>query len=207
MAKDAQESASGGSASKVDHSLMEQILSPDRLLTFMQLPYKRQAFIFEYFLDPTSKVQAAVRAGYSNANVSANSALNDREVAAILAELMNARVDRTMITADRILQELAILAFSDVSNYRMDPITGKVTLDKGVPDYVMRAVQSVKHTVKEDERGNRTYMLELKLWSKPAAIQLAMRHMGMLHDELNVNMRGSVEHKQVWDVGGRTIEF
>ena len=76
---------------------------------------ERQArFVAEYLLD-LNATQAAIRAGYSAATASQIGArlLANVKVAAAIAEAQAARSRRTEVTADRVVLELARVAFGD----------------------------------------------------------------------------------------------
>lgn len=76
---------------------------------------KQARFVEEYLVD-LNATQAATRAGYSpkTAYSAGQRLLKDVEVAAALATAMDARAQRTSITADRVVEELAKIGFSDI---------------------------------------------------------------------------------------------
>ena len=80
-----------------------------------KLTPKRAAFVEEFACDMNA-TQAAIRAGYSvkTAKEQATRLLSNVHVAAEIAKGRAARSERTGITADRVLQELARIAFFDV---------------------------------------------------------------------------------------------
>jgi phage terminase small subunit len=75
-------------------------------------------FVEEYIVDLNGK-QAAVRAGYSpkTAEVQASRLLKYAQVQAALKAAVQARSRRTGITADRVVLELAKLAFSNIFDF------------------------------------------------------------------------------------------
>jgi len=75
---------------------------------------KRELFAREYIVD-LNATKAAERAGYSakSAYSQGHRLLKDGEVKAEIQRLMNQRGERLDISADRVLQELAKLAFFD----------------------------------------------------------------------------------------------
>lgn len=81
----------------------------------MALTPKQQRFVAEYLLD-LNATQAAVRAGYSakTAHSAGPRLLANVEVARALEEAFKARSERTEITQDRVLRELAKMGFSDI---------------------------------------------------------------------------------------------
>ena len=83
-----------------------------------KLTAKQQRFCDEYLID-LNATQAAIRAGYSakNADKIGPELLGKTRVAEYIAERKQDRVARTEITQDRVLRELAIIAFSNAADY------------------------------------------------------------------------------------------
>ena len=81
-----------------------------------KLTQKQLKFIREYLVD-LNATQAAIRAGYSvnSAGTTGAEYLEKPEIRARVNEEMEKRAQRTEITADRVLQELARIAFNDIS--------------------------------------------------------------------------------------------
>ena len=101
---------------------------------------RQQRFVAEYLTD-LNATQAAVRAGYSakTAHSIGPRLLEHVDIAGALAEASQARQARTGITQDRVVAELALLAFSDVSHYTVDN-QGNVVLSPDAPPTAYRAV-------------------------------------------------------------------
>lgn len=76
---------------------------------------KKARFVDEYLVD-LNATQAAIRAGYSakTAYSAGQRLLKDVDVAMALGAAMDERARRTAITADRVIQELAKIGFSDI---------------------------------------------------------------------------------------------
>ena len=79
-----------------------------------KLTDKQKRFCEEYLID-LNATKAAIRAGYKEKTAYAQGQrlLKKVEAQEYLQELMDERSKRTEITADRVLQELAAIAFSD----------------------------------------------------------------------------------------------
>jgi len=189
------------------------LLSHRELMEEFGLNNTEALFVGFYVANPTNAAKAAVAAGYKPTNrYSISSELIKKpSVAAAIAHEMNKLQERTRITADRVLHELAIIGFSNINDFVVDE-EGNLTLRPGVPEYMLRAVQSVKRkiTKKREKEGWVTYIeLEIKLWGKMEALHLAGKHLGLLNDKVNVNVSGNVthQHEQVWEFGGRKIVF
>lgn len=82
----------------------------------MALTTKQAAFVQEYLID-LNGTQAAIRAGYSEktAQAIATENLTKPLIKEAIADAMAKRAERTEITQDRVLRELAKIGFSDLS--------------------------------------------------------------------------------------------
>jgi phage terminase small subunit len=121
------------------------------------------------------------RAGYAGtgntAEVNAHKLLRTAKVAAAIAAAQAARAGRTHVTQDQVLLELSLVAHSSIADYAVDDL-GRLTAALGVSPDVLRAISSLKTTVKHSADGV-TYVTEVKLWSKPTALNMEARHLGM----------------------------
>jgi phage terminase small subunit len=158
---------------------------------------ERQArFIKEYLIDTNGK-QAAIRCGYAakGAEVTASKLLINPKVAQALAAAQANLEKRMDINAEKIMQELAIIGFSDIQNYlKIDPDTGAVSA-KGfdeMPPGASRAIESIKEdrVIKESADGKSVTVYDkfyFKLHPKTAALELMMRKLGMLIQKLDLS--------------------
>lgn len=144
---------------------------------------RRALFVREYLVD-LNATQAATRAGYSpkTAYEQGSRLLKDAEIAAAVQEAYAARARRTQIDADKVVTELARIAFSDVWNYEIDE-NGKLVLAEDAPEDATRAVAAVKEKTRfiPQDGGEpiteRT--VEFKLWDKNTALANLAKHLGM----------------------------
>lgn len=147
---------------------------------------RQQRFVDEYLVDLNGH-QAAVRAGYSpkTARVIAATLLTKPNITAAIAKGQAERAERTHVTQDQVLYELALLNASDVRHYRITD-TGDLTLAEGAPPLAYRAVSSVKKKVRQTVDGDMTIETEIRLWDKVGALRLTAQHLGMLTDKLEI---------------------
>lgn len=144
----------------------------------------------ERYVIHLSGTRAAVEAGYSkdNAGDQASRNLANPRVKAYVEHLLAEKRERNKITADRLLQELALLAFSDIGEcfhdqaHREPDAQGNVTwgwLKKPheMPESARRAVASLEYGDTD----------KVKMLDKTGAIQLAMKHLGMLKEKVEVS--------------------
>ena len=84
----------------------------------MALTPKQERFISEYLID-LNATQAAIRAGYSEttAEIIGFENLRKPKIKEEIQKAMDDRAKRTEITQDKVLKEIASIAFDDISNY------------------------------------------------------------------------------------------
>lgn len=151
-----------------------------------KLSPKQQRFVEEYLID-LNATQAAIRSGYSvkTAGVIGSENLIKPNISEAISKARAERSKRTGVTADRVVEELAKLAFVNISDV-VDIKTGKVL------DYVDRndlaCVQSVK--LKETEFGTEQ---EVKLYDKKSALELLGKHLGIFTDKIDLNANVNTE--------------
>lgn len=174
----------------------------------MRLTAKQKRFIEEYLID-LNATQAAIRAGYSKKTAAAVGAENLRKphIAAEIQRRMAKRQERTEVTQDRVIKELARLAFANAADF---VTVEKREVDAGDGNSIAVDCATVKHTsdltvdqqaaiagIKQGANG-----VELKLCDKLKALELLGRHMGMFTDKLDVQTGGNIRF--VW--GGNEDE-
>lgn len=187
----------------------------------LALPPLQQNFVMAYVSDPTDGAAAARKAGYSERRAAATCCdlLARPAVVAAIALGEQLREDRTMITSDRTLHEIAIIAFSDITNYEI--VRGRVRTVAGVPTYATRAISSVEYTETEyegdDGKMRTTYKTKIRLWSKDTALRMLSVYQKLLSEpsitnNVTVNDNRGQTHThnhmhQTWKVGERELTF
>lgn len=137
---------------------------------------KQARFCEEYMID-LNATQAAIRAGYSPKTAQEQSArlLSNVMVQNRLAQLQAEQSRRTGVSADRVVRELAKIAFANASDL-IDLETASVKLDASRDD--LAAIQSIK--VKSFGEDGLEH--EVKLADKLRALDLLGKHLGMYKD-------------------------
>ena len=156
---------------------------------------KQRLFIQEYLID-LNATKAAIRAGYSKKRASeiGYQLLQKTTVQAEIQEAMKEREQRTEITQDRVLRELAIIAFADMKNYvEIDEYGGVKIIpfdDARMPEGASRAVSGVKEVRRimgSGEGAGKDMVLEIrqeyKHHDKVRALELIGNHLGMWKDK------------------------
>lgn len=181
---------------------------------------RQQSFVLAYLTDPSNASAAARKAGYTgNVAVRSSKLLSMPNVAAVIAAGQMLREDRSFITSERTLHELAVIAFSNIGDFEVTN-GGKVKVREGVPEYALRAVSSAEYTVTEVETGDKiviTHKTRIKLWSKTEALRMLAMYQKLLSGEGGVNLtvnqdnRGQThthnyQHNE-WTWGNRKVQF
>lgn len=135
---------------------------------------RQLAFIREYLVDQNA-ADAARRAGYSpeNANKIAYALRNDPKIAARIEEAQARRREKKQITADRVLDELGRMAFSNMADYVRWGSNGIELRDNALLDEDQTAA------VADVEPKGNGKVARLKLYDKLAALNALARHLGM----------------------------
>ena len=151
-----------------------------------KLTPKQAAFVEEYAIDMNA-TQAAIRAGYSvkTAKEQATRLLSNVHVAAAIAKGRAARSERTGITADRVLQELARIAFFDIRK-ALNP-DGTMKPLSELDDDTAAAIAGIDLSDIRDEDGKSIGTLKkIKIADKLVALDKLARNFGLLQDKLKL---------------------
>lgn len=144
-----------------------------------KLTAKQKRFCDEYLID-LNATQAAIRAGYSpkTACEQASRLLANVKVQDEIAIEMAERSKRTGINQDRVLMEIAKMAFVNIDDV-IDFDTAKVKRTATKED--LACIQSVK--IKPTEFGTER---EIKLCDKKSNLELLGKHLGMFKDKVEL---------------------
>lgn len=144
---------------------------------------KQERFVEEYLID-LNATQAAIRAGYSpkTAQEQASRLLSNVKVQTAISKAQAERSRRTGINQDRVIREIAKLAFlNPVDVIDMDEATVKGEAHRD--DTACIASVKVKNIPTED---GAIIEREVKTYDKLKALELLGRHLGMFNDKVKV---------------------
>ncbi|CAL7867511.1 terminase small subunit [Fusobacterium necrophorum] len=143
---------------------------------------KQDLFVKEYLKD-LNATQAYIRAGYKfkSENVAAASAakiLRNPKIQEKIQKAMAEREKRTEITQDRVLREIANLAFTDR--------TGIVNLKKN--RVIIRDFEELTPEQRACVAGVKEtkYGIEVSFYNKEKALEMLGRHLGMFTEKVEV---------------------
>lgn len=149
-----------------------------------KLTPKQQMFADEYLID-LNATQAAIRAGYSTDSAAeiGYENLKKPHIRAYVDKAKAERSKRTGINQDRVLKELARIAFVKVTDL-VDPRTAEVLEEASEDD--LAVIQGIKVKQSWSESGS-SVEREVKVADKAKALDQLGRHLGMFNDKLDVN--------------------
>ena len=135
---------------------------------------RQKRFADEYLID-FNATEAAKRAGYSEktAYSMGSENLKKPDILAYIEKRKKARIDRTQITQDKVIIELAKIAFADGMDFATVGKRNRVLLTptEDLPLEKRAAVASVKKGAKG--------AVEVKTYDKVKALELLGKHLGL----------------------------
>lgn len=149
-----------------------------------KLTEKQKRFVEEYLID-LNATQACIRAGYKvdNARQQATENLSKPYIAEAIERAMAERSKRTGINQDRVIQELARIAFVKIT----DVVDADGEIRRDASDDDLACIESVKVKDSDNQFGG-SREREVKLAPKMKALELLGKHLGMWNDKLNVDV-------------------
>lgn len=143
---------------------------------------KQKRFCDEYLIDLNAT--RAYKVAYKNvksdevAKAAASRLLTNVNVKNYIDDCMEERQKRTEVTQDRVIQELAAIAFSKVTDYAT--VKDDMVKIKDTDELTEKQIRAISG-IKEGKFG-----IELKLNDKEKALELLGRHLGMWNDKLDI---------------------
>ncbi len=141
---------------------------------------KQAAFVREYLVD-LNGAQAAIRAGYSakTAREIAAENLAKPRIRVEIDTLLKARAQRTEIEAERVLIELARIAFCDVG--QAFDAEGRLKALTDMPEDVRRAISGLEVEEIFEREGRQKVRVgqlrKVKFWNKPDTLRALGEHL------------------------------
>ena len=168
-----------------------------------KLTDKQQCFVDEYPID-LNATQAAIRAGYSakTADQQGSRMLANVKVKQAVAEKQAQRSKRTGVNQDRVVLELAKVAFAKMTD--IVDSNGRIKEDASPDD--LACIESIKYKESDNEYGG-SVEREVKIASKLKALELLGKHLGMWSDKFNVTVEKSEKLDDIISqLGGEGLE-
>lgn len=150
-----------------------------------KLTEKQKRFVEEYLID-LNATQAAIRAGYAinRASEQGHQLLQKTTVSAEIEKALAERSRRTGINQDRVVQELARIAFVNIT----DVVNSDCEILSSASEDDLAAIESVKAKTIPTKSGEVGVEREVRLSSKLKALELLGKHLGMWNDKIDLTM-------------------
>lgn len=148
----------------------------------------RQASFVEHYVVDLNATQAAIKAGYAqkSAAVTASKLLKNAGIEAAIAATKKKQADRLEVKAERVLLELARIAWVDIREAQDDK--GNWLPLHEWPENIRRAVSSIEYErmitgIAEDGTHIEKVLLKkVKFWDKPKSNELLGKHLALFVD-------------------------
>jgi len=146
---------------------------------------KKERFCQEYIIDLNGK-RAAERAEYSpkTAQEQSSRLLSNVKVQERIAELKKERSERTQITQDMVVKELAKLGFSNMCDYATWNNSSVTLKNSGELTKDQSAVVSEVSQTETKDGGS----IKFKLHDKKGSLELLGKHLGIFKEVVDVNL-------------------
>lgn len=170
----------------------------------MALTPKQEKFCIEYLKD--GNASRAYRESYNaskmkeaSINVNASKLLKDTKIALRLKELGEKHTKKNDVTAERIIKELAGIAFFDVKMLYNDDGTLKQITE--LSSKVTRAIHSTKQRLEKlgADKEDWAEIKEIKTHDKLKALELLGKTLAMFTDRKEHTGEIGLTHKVIWE--------
>ena len=172
---------------------------------------KQILFIKEYLVD-LNGAQAAIRAGYSakTARITASQLLTKPNIQAAIQAEMDKRAEKTSITAERVLEEIARIAFLDIR--KAFDVNGNLLPIHEMPEDVARAMggMDISSYTGQGEGAITEITKKIKLIDKKGALELLGKHLKLFTEKVEHTGKdgGAIEIADINEVDmARKIAF
>lgn len=144
-----------------------------------KLTPKQSRFVDEYLID-LNATQAAIRAGYRDSSIG-RQLITKNNVSEAIKQRMEKRSERTQLTADDVVLQLARMGMSDVR--KLFTPDGRLKAVHDLDDDTAAAVQSIEVVTKvapgqDGEAPEVEYLHKIKMIDKIKPLELIGKHMG-----------------------------
>lgn len=149
------------------------------------LTLRQELFVKNYLANGFAARAAAIAAGYSikTAHVSANQLLENPKVKVLIDTQKEALFDKCDVTAERVVKELALLGFSNMSDYIQVQKDGSACLDLSTLTREQAAAithfDTEEYTDGHGEDAREVKRTRIKLADKKAPLELLGDYLGI----------------------------
>lgn len=157
---------------------------------------RQAAFIDQYMVDRNA-TQAAIRAGYAKraAGVEGSRLLANAKIRSEIDRRIAATAEKLEVTAERVVRELAKVAFANMADYMRANADGSPVLDfSALTRDQAAALGSVTVEEFKDGRSDKREVRRTKfqMWDKPRALELLGKHFKLFTEVHEHDHKGSL---------------
>lgn len=199
----------------VSQPIPPEVTKPDdRKVLDSGLTAKQEMFCREYLTDYNA-TQAAIRAGYSakTARSIGQENLTKPDIQTYLIALQKPKLAKLEITAERIMQEYASMAFVNLNDFlrrnedgTLHTIDGMPSLDftDATPEQIagLAGFETIILPAMGEDEPN-PIKIKVKLGDKKGALDVLAKRAGLLKETVDLNMTGEVKIKDTKDLAMR----
>ena len=172
---------------------------------FLKLTDQEEVFVGEMINSRTyDPKEAAMKAGYANPKTAGNKLLKSERVVRALISARNKRNEEMDFTANDLLKELGYVALRDPID--LCDVEGNIIVSNlsQIPKRMRACIDGIKCTQRTNPvTGEITQQMELKLAPKMQAIELAMKHFGLLEQKTEVTHKLQVDWEKLYHDGSQ----
>lgn len=152
-----------------------------RFIQKNMLKPKQQRFVNEYLID-LNATQAAIRAGYSQvtAKLTGHRLITNDNVKKEIDRQQAIQSEKSKISQERVLLEIARLAFNDPR-----AVFDSNGIIKPIKDWSTETAAAIS-VIELNDTGQ---ISKIKFWDKGKQLELASKHLGMLTENINQNVK------------------
>lgn len=150
-----------------------------------KLTEQQDLFCLEFIVD-LNGTQAAIRAKYSEktAQEQASRLLSNVMVQDRIQELKKKRSEKVTVSAEKTIEEISRIAFSNITNYWKQANFGSIKILtfkelENMHEGASSAIAGIKQIVRGKE-----IVFEIKLWDKVRALEILCRHLGIAKEQV-----------------------
>lgn len=158
-----------------------------------KLTPKQSIFVAEYLANGLNATRAAISAGYSEKTAQEQSSclLSNPIVAKVIADKQRPRLQKLEITADRVIRELALLGFSNMSDYMNIGSDGQPSLDlSGLTRDQAAAIQEIRVDMTGGAGDGERKLVPrttFKLANKRDSLELLGKHLKLFTEKIELS--------------------
>ena len=177
---------------------MPKRIQPSKKKARLDLLNPQQQLFVQYLLadEKFNAAAAAKAAGYRSVTASASQLMNNKIIQNAIGKALSERLNAISLTANDVLKHLTTALFLDPLEFFTEDEYGTLTIKslQDIPAHVRRCIVRMKSKTKtnpETEETETTF--EIELMSKDKALELSLKHLGLLDERLHVTGQVTVE--------------